>query len=117
MAKKALETLSETMFYTLMALTREEMCGTEAAEYVRRLTDGRVHMGPGTLYTILANFQSEGLIEKRREEGRRITYGITEKGRTVFASELERLRLCLRDAALAEGDAHHETDDLAAAAL
>ncbi len=116
MAKKAMETLSETMFYTLMAFTAGEMCGTEAADYVKRRTNGRVHMGPGTLYTILANFQSEGLIEKRREEGRRITYGITEKGRTVYASELERLRLCLRDAEQVEGE-HHEREDLAAAAL
>lgn len=115
MAKKAMETLSETMFYTLMAFTVGEMCGTEAAEYVRRRTDGRVHMGPGTLYTILANFQSEGLIEKRREEGRRITYGITKKGRAVYAAELERLRLCLRDAEQAGGE--HEREDLAAAAL
>ena len=116
MARKAMETLSETMFYTLMAFTAGEMCGTEAAEYARRLTDGRVHMGPGTLYTILANFQSEGLIEKRREEGRRITYGITERGRAVYAAELERLRLCLRDAEQAEGE-NHEREDLAAAAL
>ena len=117
MAKKAMETLSETMFYTLMALNTGEQCGTEIAAWVKRHTRDRIGMGPGTLYTILGNFQSEGLIEKRREEGRRITYGITEKGRTVYAAELERLRLCLRDAALAEGDAHHETDDLAAAAL
>lgn len=116
MARKPMETLSETMFYTLMAFTAGEMCGTEAAEYVRRRTDGRVHMGPGTLYTILASFQSEGLIEKRREEGRRITYGITERGRAVYAAELERLRLCLRDAEQAEGE-HYEREDLAAAAL
>lgn len=115
MAKKPMEALSETMFYTLLAFTVGEMCGTETAEYVKRLTDGRIHMGPGTLYTILANFQSEGLIEKCREEGRRITYGITEKGRAVYASELERLRLCLRDAERAGGE--HEREDLAAAAL
>ena len=117
MAKKALETLSETMFYTLMALTREEMCGTEAAAYVQRLTDGRVRMGPGTLYTILSNFQTEGLIEKRREEGRRITYGVTARGKAVYAAELERLRQCLADAEKAGGGTEDEREDLAAAAL
>ncbi len=116
MAKKAMETLSETMFYTLMAMNAGEMCGTEIAAWVKKRTDGRVSMGPGTLYTILGSFQTEALIEKRREEGRRITYGITEKGRAVYASELERLRLCLRDAELAGGE-NHEREDLAAAAL
>ena len=64
MAKKAFDTLTETMFYVLMSFNRQDMCGTEIASYVDTLTNGRVSMGPGTLYTILSNFQNEGLIEK-----------------------------------------------------
>lgn len=117
MAKKAFENLSETMLYTLMAFTTGEKCGTDVSNYVNQITNGRVRMGPGTLYTILGSFQSEQLIEKRREEGRRITYGITEKGRTLYENELKRLRLCLRDAERAQGESEHEREDLPASAV
>ena len=33
MSKKALDTLTETMFYVLMAFSRQDMCGTEIAGY------------------------------------------------------------------------------------
>lgn len=98
MAKKAFDTLTETMFYVLMAFNRQDMCGTEIAAYVDALTDGRVSMGPGTLYTILSNFQNEGLIEKISSEGRRITYAITEKGHRLYMDEILRLKACLADA-------------------
>lgn len=54
MAKKVLEILTETMFYVLMSFLRQERCGIEIAEFVEQKTAGRVRMGPGTLYTILA---------------------------------------------------------------
>ena len=46
MSKKALDTLTETMFYVLMAFSRQDMCGTEIAGYVKDITGGRVSMGP-----------------------------------------------------------------------
>ena len=98
MSKKAFETLTETMFYVLMSFNRRDMCGTEIASYVNALTCGRVRMGPGTLYTILSNFQKEGLVEKTSSQGRKITYTITNKGRTVYENEVARLKQCLADA-------------------
>ena len=53
MAKQPLKSLTESMFYVLLALWRQERCGTEIAAYVRELTAGRVALGPGTLYAIL----------------------------------------------------------------
>ena len=98
MAKKSLYPLTEPMFYVLMCFHRGDMCGTEIAEYVRGLTNGRVSLGPGTLYTILSTYQSENVIEKVSSEGRRITYSITEKGRQLFNDELVRLKACIKDA-------------------
>lgn len=98
MSKKALDTLTETMFYVLMAFSRQDMCGTEIADYVRELTNNRVSMGPGTLYTILSNFQKEKLIERVSSEGRRITYSITEAGRGIYEAEISRLKQCISDA-------------------
>ena len=98
MAKKSLYPLTEPMYYVLMCFHRGEMCGTEIADFVRSLTGDRVHLGPGTLYTILSTFQSEKVIEKASSEGRKITYRITEKGEKLYQNELARLKACLRDA-------------------
>ena len=61
MAREPLKVLTESMFYVLLSLLRQERCGTEIVRYVDDATAGRVPLGPGTLYTILAKFQEEGL--------------------------------------------------------
>ena len=35
MPKKALDGLTESMFYVLMALMRQPMCGIEAADFIQ----------------------------------------------------------------------------------
>ena len=62
MAKEPLKVLTESMFYVLLSLLHQERCGAEIVQYVDDTTVGRVPLGPGTLYTILAKFQEEGLI-------------------------------------------------------
>lgn len=89
--------LTEPMYYVLMSFLRRDMCGTEITEFVEHKTKGRVKLGPGTLYTLLAKFQDEALIAETGVEGRKRTYQITEKGRTVFFEELARLRTCMED--------------------
>ena len=84
MAREPLKVLTESMFYVLLSLLRQERCGT-------------VPLGPGTLYTILAKFQEEGLIRETAVEGRKRTYAITDRGRALFRQELSRLRLCVGD--------------------
>ena len=97
MAKKSLEILTETMFYVLMSLLKKELCGTEIAEFIDQKTKGRIKMGPGTLYTILAKFEEEDLIIETSIVGRKRNYRITHKGRAVYIDELERLKLCVSD--------------------
>ena len=89
--------LTEPMYYVLMSFLRQEMCGTEITEFVDRKTMGRVRLGPGTLYTLLARFQDDGLIAETSVDGRKRTYRLTDKGRTVFEEELARLRICVDD--------------------
>lgn len=98
MPKKAMDILTESMFYVLMALTQGEMCGTDAAAFVEARTRGRVILGPATLYTVLGKFEKEKYIKEVRVEGRKRTYRITEKGRKAFEEELARLRQCVADA-------------------
>ena len=89
--------LTEPMYYVLMSFLDREMCGTQITEFVEKKTAGRVKLGPGTLYTLLAKFQEEGLLEETGVEGRKRTYQITPKGRDAFAEELARLRACVAD--------------------
>lgn len=101
MPKKAMETLTESMFYVLMALCGRPMCGIDIAGTVERLTGGRLQIGPATLYTVLAKFEQEKYIKEISVEGRKRTYEITEKGRTAYQAELARLHRCIADAELA----------------
>ena len=97
MAREPLRVLTESMFYDLLSLLRQERCGTEIVEFVDNTTAGRVPLGPGTLYTILGKFVEERLIEETAVEGRKRTYRITERGRALYRQELSRLKLCVED--------------------
>lgn len=97
-ARKTMETLTDSMFYVLMALTKEPKCGIEIASTIDALTDNRVNIGPATLYTVLARFEKEGYIAEIAVSGRKRTYQITEIGLKAYFEEVDRLKVCLRDA-------------------
>ena len=84
MTGKAGAPLTEAMFYVLMALRRGELCGTEIAAWTERCTEGRVRLGPGTLYTILGRFLEEGFIQETSVQGRQRNYRLTEKGQRAY---------------------------------
>ena len=98
MPKKAMESLTESMFYVLMALGAGPMCGIDIAAWIRERTRGRVQLGPATLYTILGKFEKEQYIAETEVDGRKRTYRITTRGANAYREELERLKLCLADA-------------------
>ncbi len=100
--------LTEAMFYVLMAFRRGELCGTEIAAAVERRTEGRVRLGPGTLYTILGRFLEEELIREVSVHGRQRNYRLTEEGLRVYQAELARLHRCVADA---EKEERHDTSD------
>ena len=64
MPKKAMEILTESMFYVLMAFSKRPMCGIDVADYIEKQTKGRILIGPATLYTILAKFEKEKYIKE-----------------------------------------------------
>ena len=88
--------LREPMYYILLALT-EECCGVDIMEKVRQISDGRVKVGPGTLYAMLSRFEENDVIRKTAEEGRRKSYIITDTGRQMLKDEYERLKTMVRD--------------------
>ena len=98
MPKKAMEILTESMFYVLMALSKGPMCGIDIAAWITDRTKSRVQLGPATLYTILGKFEKEGYIRETEVAGRKRTYQITGKGSDAYQAELLRLRQCIADA-------------------
>ena len=91
MAREKFQTLTEQMFYILLCLQRE-CCGVDVMEQVERMTEGRVVIGPGTLYSLLESFLKEGFIQETRVDGRKRSYQITVKGRLRLEEEVRRLR-------------------------
>ena len=97
MPRKTLDSLSEPMFYVLMALQKQPLCGADIAQWVSARTEKRIVLGPGTLYTILGKLTDEQMIRETAVEGRKRTYAITDRGRALYRQELSRLRLCVAD--------------------
>ena len=98
MPRKSMDTLTESMFYVLMALMTGPMCGIDIAAFIENRTKGRVKVGPATLYTILGKFETEKYIRETAVEGRKRTYEITGKGFESYREELKRLKQCVIDA-------------------
>lgn len=86
------QTLTESMFYVLMCFYQKPTFGIEIVETIKQWSNGKVVMGPGTLYTILGKFEKYKYIKEIHVEGRKRTYEITNLGREVFKSELEKLQ-------------------------
>ena len=96
MAREQFQTLTEPMYYILLALTKE-CCGVDIMEKVRDISKGMVKVGPGTLYAMLARFEESVIIRKTAETGRRKSYIITETGLQMLREEYERLNMMVRD--------------------
>ena len=96
MAREKFQTLTEQMFYILLCL-RQECCGTDIMALVQQMTNGRVSVGPGTLYNLLESFLTAGMIRETKVEGRRRSYILTDKGRETLEKEHTRLTAQVTD--------------------
>lgn len=91
MARKKFQTLTEQMYYILLTLT-EECCGVDINQKVKEITNDRIVIGPGTLYSLLADFEKEKIIIQTKTEGRKKSYIITEHGKELLEQEYYRLK-------------------------
>lgn len=82
--------MTETIFYTLLALL-EPNHGYGIMKFVKELTNERIKMGTGTLYTMLGRLVDDQMIIVVNEVDGKKTYQITEDGRTLLLLEQERL--------------------------
>ena len=96
MPRAKFQTLTEQMFYILLCL-KNECCGMDIMDRIPAMTAGRVNVGSGTLYNLLEQFQSEGMIRETRVEGRRRSYILTPKGAEVLETEYQRIKWQMND--------------------
>lgn len=98
--------MTEAMYYVLLTLMNPSH-GYGLMSAITEVSNGRVNMGPGTLYGVLARMQKEGLIVLAENDGRRKTYAITSDREQALRREYQRLAAMIEDGAiLREGDHH-----------
>lgn len=96
MAREQLKNLTEPMYYILLSLLQDNH-GYGIMQMVEELTEGRVAIGAGTLYSLLGRFEKEAIICQVAEENRRKIYHITEKGEQLLQEEYTRLNHLVED--------------------
>ncbi len=99
MAREQFQTLTEPMYYILLALM-EECCGVDIMARILELSHGRVKVGPGTLYAALSKFEENDIILKTKQESRKKWYVISAKGRDMILQENMRMKQMLEDSRL-----------------
>lgn len=103
MPRAKFQTLTEQMFYTLLCL-KDECYGMDILDKVPSMTNARVNIGSGTLYTLLEQFLEENMIKETKVEGRKRSYIITEKGKEMLDNEYNRILAQINDYKKAFGE-------------
>ena len=90
--------LSATDFQLLLALTDGELHGYAIGKSVRETSGGRVRIGLGSLYRIIARLLNSDLVEEvapddgeSEDSSNRRKYRLTEVGLSVLRAEVSRL--------------------------
>lgn len=86
--------LTEAVYYILLAV-RNPNHGYGIIQEVQDMTDGRVTLGPGTLYGAINSLLDKewiALYSEEKQSRKKKSYIITSKGKEVFNSEVARLK-------------------------
>lgn len=94
--------MTEAMYYVLLALMNPNH-GYQLMNAISQVSNGRMQMGPGTLYGVLTRLQKDGLIVIVQDDGRRKVYAITETGQAALIEEYNRLIAMVQDGIALEG--------------
>ena len=96
---KKSEPLSESYFYILLCLSKDENHGYGIMRMTERISYGEVTIGSGTMYGAISNMLKKGWIQEFREEGldgeRKRLYRLTETGAQILNNEIQRLKRML----------------------
>ena len=93
------EPLTAPVFHILLALADQERHGYAIMQDVAQQTEGRLQMGPGTLYGCLKRMLAGGMVEeageREEEDQRRRYYRLTALGKGALREEVRRLEEAL----------------------
>jgi DNA-binding PadR family transcriptional regulator len=99
MADKSPKPLTPAVLHILLALSTRERHGYGIMKQVQSESQGKVKMGPGTLYGSIGRMIEAGLIcesdkkiDPEMDDERRVYYRITGPGKKALEAELERYR-------------------------
>jgi DNA-binding PadR family transcriptional regulator len=103
MPKRKLHPLPSAAFHILISLAEQDLHGYGIMRQVAEQTDGRMRLGPGTLYSSIQSLLEQRFIEEldprediKLGEERRRYYRLTSAGRKLARSEAQRLADLLR---------------------
>lgn len=88
--RKVYVPMTETGFYILFCLQKPNH-GYGIVQLVDKLTNGEIHLAPGTMYGSLSKMEKDGLIRFVNEVEKRKIYEITALGNEVLQLELKRI--------------------------
>lgn len=94
-----MQPLTESTFLILLSLAAEARHGYSIMQDVAALSEGRVTLSTGTLYTALKRLLDMGLIEEVPEHNAprgRKAYRLTPNGREIIRTETERMNTLIR---------------------
>ncbi|QJD86101.1 PadR family transcriptional regulator [Cohnella herbarum] len=86
-----MDQLTDAAYYILLSLLVPRH-GYGIMNYIEKLTQGEVVIGPATAYTLIKKLQDNECILLAGEDNndRRKTYAITDKGKQLVSNEIER---------------------------
>ena len=91
--------LTPAVLHILLALSTDARHGYAIMKQIEEDAQGKVKMGPGTLYGSIGRMMDAGLIREsdrktdpKLDDQRRVYYEITALGKKALAAELERFR-------------------------
>ncbi|WML38121.1 helix-turn-helix transcriptional regulator [Neobacillus sp. OS1-2] len=82
--------LTEGVYYILLSLY-EPRHGYGIMQFVSELSNGRVELGPGTIYGAIKTLVKRKWIIPLDEDGRKKEYVITDAGKIMVENEMKRM--------------------------
>lgn len=101
---KKYEPLTESYYYILLCLYKKPNHGYGIMQETKELSNNRVKIGSGTMYTAVSKMIKRGWIRDseilNEHDDRRRTYEITKEGIDILTNEIKRLKELINSAEL-----------------
>ena len=97
---KKIDPLTESYFFILLCLYKGPNHGYGIMQQILSLSDGKVSIGPGTIYGATNKMVKKGLIRECQVDkyDRKRMYALTKMGRQILLEEINRMELLVSKA-------------------